>query len=86
MHSGESAPRNSKSIRDIYPKQGPNVAEGSVSSGRQVNERALELTDKVSGKTTATEQIELSPNLKTLTTTVHALGRSKPNLLVFERE
>lgn len=69
-----------------YPKQGPNVAKGSVSSGRRVNERTLEITDKINGKTTATEQIELSPDLKILTMTVHTEGKSKPDILVFDRE
>lgn len=69
-----------------YPKQGPNVTTGSVSSGRRVNERTLEITDKINGKTTATEQIELSPDLKTLTMTVHTEGKSKPDILVFDRE
>jgi hypothetical protein len=69
-----------------YPKQGPNVAKGSVSSGRRVNERTLEITDKINGKTTATEQIELSPDLKTLTITVHTVGKGKPDILVLDRE
>jgi len=69
-----------------YPKHGPNVAKGSVSSGRRVNERTLEITDKINGKTTATEQIEISSDHKTLTMTVHAVGKSKPDILVFERE
>lgn len=69
-----------------YPKQGPKVAKGSVSSGQRVNERTLEITDKINGKTTAVEQIELSPDLKTLTMTVHTAGKSKPDILVFDRE
>lgn len=69
-----------------YPKQGPNVPKGSVTSGQRVNERTLEITDKINGKTTATEQIELSPDLKTLTMTVHTEGKSKPDILVFDRE
>lgn len=69
-----------------YPKQGPNVAKGSVSSGQRVNERTLEITDKINGKTTAVEQIELSPDLKTLTMTVQTVGKSKPDILVFDRE
>lgn len=68
-----------------YPNEGPNVAQGSVSSGRRVNERTLQLTDKMNGKTVGTEEIELSPDHKTLTMTVHAGGRSKPNILVFDR-
>lgn len=69
-----------------YPNQGPNVAKGSVSSGRRVNERTLEITDKINDKTRATEQIELSPDLKTLTMAVHTAGKSKPDILVFDRE
>lgn len=69
-----------------YPKQGPNVAKGSVSSGQRVNERTLEITDKINSKATAVEQIELSPDLKTLTITVHTVGKSKPDILVFDRE
>jgi hypothetical protein len=33
-----------------------------------------------------TQQIELSPDLKTLTITVHEVGQGKPNILVFDRE
>lgn len=69
-----------------YPNQGPNVPPGSGSSGRRVNLRTLQLTDKLNGKTMATEQINLSPDHKTLTMTVHAVGRSEPNILVFDRE
>jgi hypothetical protein len=69
-----------------YPTEGPNVPAGSVSSGRRVNESALEITDKVNDKVTDTRQVELSSDLKTLTVTVHAEGRSKPNILVFDRE
>jgi hypothetical protein len=69
-----------------YPNQGPNVSPGSASSGRRVNERNLEITDKKNGKTIATQKIEISLDLKTLTMTVQPVGRSKPNILVFDRE
>jgi len=69
-----------------YPSTGPNVVSGSVSSGRRVNGRALEVTDKITGKTVDTQEISLSPDLKTLTTVVHLIGQSKPNVLVFQRE
>jgi hypothetical protein len=38
------------------------------------------------GKTIATQKIEISLDLKTLTMTVQPVGRSKPNILVFDRE
>jgi hypothetical protein len=69
-----------------YPNVGPNVAPGSVSSIRRVNQNTLEMTDKISGKIADTQQIELSSDLKTLTITVHTASRSQPNILVFERQ
>ena len=83
------APGRTKSVKfdgKDYPNQGPNVEKGSVSSGRRVNERTLELTNKVNGKTDATEQIELSPDHKILTMTVHTVGKGKPDIFVFDRE
>ena len=69
-----------------YMKVGPNVAPGSASSVRRVNQNTLEMTDKINGKIMDTQQIELSSDLKTLTITVHTAGRSEPNILVFERQ
>jgi hypothetical protein len=70
-----------------YPDLGPNVAPGSASSGRRVNERSLEITDKFQGKIRDTRRIELSTDLKTLTMAVRLVGQSKPkNILVFDRE
>ena len=68
-----------------YPNVGPNVAAGSASSVRRVNQNTLEMTDKTNGKIADTRQIKLSSDLKTLTVTVHTAGRSEPNILVFER-
>jgi hypothetical protein len=58
----------------------------SVSSARRVNDRSLEITDKSQGKVTSTQQVELSPDLKTLTMTARQGDQSKPTVLVFERE
>ena len=70
-----------------YPDVDPNADPGSASSGRRVNERSLEITDKSKGKVTATRQIELSTDLKTLTMTVRLIGQSRPqSVLVFDRE
>ncbi|HKW33599.1 MAG TPA: hypothetical protein VJN92_11385 [Candidatus Acidoferrum sp.] len=82
-------PEQTKSVKfdgKDYPHQGPNAEPGSVSSGRRVNERTLEIIDKVNGKTRATEWVELSPDHKTLTMTVQPAGRGKPNIFVFDRE
>jgi hypothetical protein len=69
-----------------YPQLSPDASPGSVSSGRRVNERSLEMTSKSHGKVKGTNQVELSPDLKTLTMTVRQVGQSKPYILVFERE
>lgn len=69
-----------------YPNQGPNVFAGSASSGHRVNASTLDIADKVNGKLTVTRQLKLSPDLKTLTVTVQPVDRSKPNILVFDRE
>ena len=82
----EEETKNVKFDGKDYPNQGPNVARGSASSVRRVNERTLEMTDKIDGKVMDAQQIELSSDLKTLTMTVHTVGRSEPNILVFERQ
>jgi hypothetical protein len=65
------------------PKAGP----GYASSGRRVNERSLEITDKFQGKITDTRQMELSTDLRTLTVAIRATGETQPkNIYVFERE
>jgi hypothetical protein len=69
-----------------YPNVGANAAPGSVSSVRRVNERTLEMTDKLNGKVADTQEIKLSSDRKTLTMTVHTAGRTEPNVLVFERQ
>jgi hypothetical protein len=86
INAAEDITKSVKFDGKDYPDQGPKVAKGSVSSGRRIDERTLELTHKINGKTTATDHIELSPDLKTLTMTVHPEGKTKPDVLVFERQ
>jgi hypothetical protein len=70
-----------------YPDLGPNGDTGSAFSGRRVNERSLEITEKFKGKITGTRQIELSTELKTLMITVRLEGQSRPkSIFVFDRE
>lgn len=76
-----------KSIR-FDGKDYPNAGSGvkTVSSAQRVNERTVELTDKIGGKVVDTQQISVSEDGKTLTMTVRVPGRSEPNILVFDRE
>jgi hypothetical protein len=84
---GEEMTKKMKFDGTDYPDLDPHGDPGSASSGRRVNERSLEITDKFKGKITATRQIELSTDLKTLTMTVRLEGQSRPkSILVFDRE
>jgi hypothetical protein len=70
-----------------YPAVDPNATPGSASSGRRVNERGLEITEKLKGKMTGIRKIELSRDLKTLTMSVQLVGQNRPqSVLVFDRE
>ena len=82
----KSVTKNMKFDGKDYPVEGPKAAPGGVSAGVRTNERKLELIDRINGKITDTQQMELSPDLKTLTITIRPLGRSEPNILVFNRE
>lgn len=82
----EQATRNVKFDGKDYPASGAGVPKGFTSSGHRVDARNLELTDKVNGKPADKLEVGLSPDLKTLTMTVHGGSQSKPNVLVFERE
>jgi hypothetical protein len=67
-----------------YPNTGPGVK--TVSSAQRVNERTIEVMNKIGGKVVGTQEISVSEDGKTLTMTLHAPGQSEPNVLVFDRE
>jgi len=70
-----------------YPDPDQRGDASAASSGRRVNQRRLEITDKFKGKISSTRQIELSTDGKTLTMTVSLLGQSRPkSVFVFDRE
>jgi hypothetical protein len=86
INSNEGSPTSMKLDGKDYPRQGKYVSAGSTASGHRVSERSLELTYKINGRVTDTQQLVLSPDLKTLTLTLHPAGQSKPNIYVFDRE
>jgi hypothetical protein len=86
ISSSEEVTRNVKFDGKDYPNVGRGVVQGSTSSARRVDERTLEITDKIKDKITRSVQIELSPDLKTLTRTVRPVGQREPNIFVFERQ
>ena len=68
-----------------YPNVGA-VVDGMTASARRINERALEVTDKISGKVRDKVDIAVSADGNVLTMTIHIPGRSEPDVQVFERE
>lgn len=70
-----------------YPDTGPDAPPGSVSSGRLMNPRSLEITHKFQGKVTDTRQIEISADLRALTMKIRQAGEKEPkSILVFDKE
>jgi hypothetical protein len=80
----EKKTRNVKFDGKDYPNEGPG-GQGASSSARRMDERTLVITDKANGTVTATEEIGLSADLKTLTITTRVPGSDKPTVMVFER-
>jgi hypothetical protein len=68
-----------------YPASGA-VVEGVAASARRLDERKIEVTDKIQGKATGTEEIEVAPDAKTLTITSHLPGRSVDDVMVYEKQ
>ncbi len=69
-----------------YPNAGASAPLGYTSSGHRVNDHTVQMIDKMNGKLLNTQQVEVSPDGKTLTVTINIPGRDKPQIQVFERE
>ena len=85
-YEGDGLSFNTPAYKDVlsmkfdgkdYEEKGPNVAPGSMSSGKRVNARTLEVTDKVKGQVVDHTTFEVSPDGKTLTLTIHETGHPK---------
>jgi hypothetical protein len=68
-----------------YEEKGPTVAPGSTSSGKRVDPRTLEVTDKVKGEVMDHTKYQVSSDGKTLTLTVHDTGQPKPITIVYDK-
>jgi hypothetical protein len=86
INLADQTTKNIKFDGKDYPGSGPNLPKGYTTSGHRVSALTIQLTDKVAGKIVDTRQEDLSPDLKTLTMTLRTMNRSKPSILVFERE
>ncbi len=69
-----------------YAAEGADLPAGFATSGRRVDARTLELTDKIGDKLRGTQEMKVSDDGKTMTVTWQPEGRTRPNVLVFERE
>jgi hypothetical protein len=65
---------------------GGNAPAGYTGSAHRVNERTIEITDKVKDKRIDTQRVEVSPDGRTLTLTISIPNREKPQIQVFDRE
>jgi hypothetical protein len=68
-----------------YPEKGPNVAAGSMTSGKRIDQHTIELTDKVKGKVMDRQRLEVSSDGKTLTMTIHETGQPNPLTVVYDK-
>jgi len=69
-----------------YTPVGPRVPKGTTVTASKTDDRNIELTYKLNGKTTETDKWELSADGKTLTQTVTYPGVSKPEIDVYDRK
>jgi len=67
-----------------YPVTGDSTQDARAY--RKIDDRTMELTYKLNGKTTETDRWELSADGKTLTDTVNYPGVDKQEVDVFERQ
>lgn len=68
-----------------YPEKGPQAAAGAMTSGKRIDQHTIELTDKIKGKVMDHERLEVSPDGKTLTMTIHETGQPNPLTLVYDK-
>lgn len=69
-----------------YAAEGANLPAGFGTSRRRVDAHTVELMDKIGDKAVDTQKMTVSEDGKTLTVTYQPAGRTRPNVLVFERE
>lgn len=86
IYVSQGLTRNVKFDGGDYPQMGQNARPGATTSARRVNERSLEITSKIDDKVASTQEVTLSSDGQSLMMTVHASGRTTPNILVFERQ
>jgi hypothetical protein len=71
-----------KDYADPRPAEKP----GRTKSGKRIDGYTIELTDKLDGKVTGTDEWKVSPDGKTLTITGHETEQKKPTVTVFDKQ
>jgi len=69
-----------------YREEGPTVPDGLTSSGRRIDQRTIETTERLSGKIRETATAKISEDGKTQTIVVIEPDDKTPVTLVYERE
>lgn len=69
-----------------YAARGPRVAPNATTCGKRVDQRTLEITDKLKGKVTDTAEYKVSEGGRTLTLTMHYAGVKTPQTIIYDRQ
>ena len=83
--SGGGPANNVKFDGKEYPPADASAGAGPATSARRLGDRSIELTKKLKNKIVETREINVSPDLKTLTMTRHLVDQRVPNVLIFNR-
>lgn len=86
INSDQRSTKNIKFDGKDYTAVGPNFPAGFTSSAQRTDVQTVQITEKVSGQPVDTQEVQLSPDGKTLTMTMHLPSQSKPKVYVFDRE
>jgi hypothetical protein len=86
INQAEHSTKNMNFDGKDYPVKDGNAPAGAMSSARRIDAGTVEFTEKRNEKVTDRQNIQLSPNGKTMTMTIRRPSGIKPNVLVFERE
>jgi hypothetical protein len=86
INPGGAPATNVKFDGNDYPPAGASPAAGSATSARRLGDHSIESTKKLKGRIMGTREITVSPDLKTLTITMHLIDQRLPTILVFDRE
>jgi len=62
------------------------ISQDVTSSGRRIDDLTVEIIYKKKGKAVVTQELKLSSDRKTVALTVNQIGKSKPDIIVFDRE